>query len=54
MAYGSCKPDPAPPPAPTLTDANIVAILDGANLIDTAHSGRERKGRSATWPGALC
>src|SRR3954465_13592801 len=27
---------PAPPPAPTLTDPNIVAILDAANMVDSA------------------
>lgn len=39
---------PAPAPAPALTDANIVAILDGANMADSAAgSVAASKGTSA-------
>lgn len=44
----AAAPAPAPAPAPTLTDANIVFILDNANMLDSAAgSVAATKGTSA-------
>jgi putative membrane protein len=44
----AAAPAPAPAPAPTLTDANIVFILDNANMLDSAAgSVAAKKGTSA-------